>query len=126
MKTAHDLVAEAKAHIREIDPNAAEQAIRDADLLLDVREPEEFHAGHIPGALNIPRGVLEFKIGSEPQLAERDLDIVLYCKTGGRAALAARALKEMGYLQVHSIAGGFEAWEAAGKPVARPSQPSFE
>lgn len=126
MKTAHDLVAEAKAHIREIDPNAAEQAIRDADLLLDVREPEEFHAGHIPGALNIPRGVLEFKIGSEPQLAERDRDIVLYCKTGGRAALAARALKEMGYLQVHSIAGGFEAWEAAGKPVVRPIQPDFE
>ncbi|HYQ39898.1 MAG TPA: rhodanese-like domain-containing protein [Pseudomonas sp.] len=126
MKSAHDLVAEAKAHIREIDTNAAEQAIRDADLLLDVREADEFQAGHIPGAVNIPRGVLEFKLGNDPQLAERGLDIVIYCKTGGRAALAARALKEMGYLQVQSIAGGFDAWAAADKPVARPSQPIFE
>jgi rhodanese-related sulfurtransferase len=126
MKTAHDLVAEAKAHIREIDTNAAERAIRDADALLDVREADEFHAGHIPGALNIPRGVLEFKLGNDPQLAERGLNLVIYCKTGGRAALAARALKEMGYLQVQSIAGGFDAWEAAGKPVAKPSQPAFD
>lgn len=126
MKTAHDLVAEAKAHIREIDTDAAEQAIRDADLLLDVREPEEFQAGHIPGAVNIPRGLLEFKLDNDPQLAARALDIVLYCKSGGRAALAARTLKELGYLQVHSIAGGFDAWAQAGKPVTQPSQPSFE
>lgn len=126
MKSAHDLVAEAKAHIREIDPNTAEQAIRDADALLDVREADEFHAGHIPGAVNIPRGVLEFKLGNDPQLAERGLNLVIYCKTGGRAALAARALKEMGYLRVQSIAGGFDAWEAAGKPVAKPSQPAFD
>lgn len=126
MKTAHDLVAEAKAHIREIDTDAAEQAIRDADLLLDVREPEEFQAGHIPGAVNIPRGLLEFKLDNDPQLAARGLDIVLYCKSGGRAALAARTLKELGYLQVHSIAGGFDAWAQAGKPVTQPSQPSFE
>lgn len=126
MKSAHDLVAEAKAHIREIDTNAAEQAVRDADLLLDVREADEFQAGHIPGAVNIPRGLLEFKLGSDPQLAERGLNIVIYCKTGGRAALAARALKEMGYLQVQSIAGGFDAWAAADKPVTRPSQPAFD
>ena len=126
MKSAHDLVAEAKAHIHEVDLDRAEAAIRDADVLLDVREADEFHAGHIPGALNIPRGVLEFKLGNSPELAERGLDIVLYCKTGGRAALAARTLKEMGYLEVHSIAGGFDAWEAAGKPVAKPSQPAFD
>ena len=126
MKSAHDLVAEAKAHIHEVDPERAEAAIRAADVLLDVREADEFHAGHIPGALSIPRGVLEFRLGNDPQLAERGLNIVLYCKTGGRAALAARTLKEMGYLEVHSIAGGFDAWEAAGRPVTKPSQPAFD
>jgi rhodanese-related sulfurtransferase len=56
----------------------------------------------------------------------RDLKVVLYCKTSGRAALAARAMQEMGYLNVQSIAGGFDAWAGAGKPVAKPEQPSFD
>jgi len=126
VKSAHDLVAEAKARIHEIDLDAAEAAIRDADVLLDVREADEFHAGHIPGALNIPRGLLEFKLSATPELSSRDLAIVLYCKTSGRAALAACALQAMGYLQVQSIAGGFDAWAAAGKTVATPSLPTFE
>ena len=95
-------------------------------MLIDVREADEFHAGHIPGALNIPRGLLEFKLSGTPALAARDTRIVLYCKTSGRAALAACALQSMGYLNVQSIAGGFDAWVAAGKSVAQPEQPSFE
>lgn len=126
MKSAHDLVAEAKARIQEIDLDAADAAIRDADVLLDVREADEFHAGHIPGAVNIPRGLLEFKLSNTPELTSRDLNIVLYCKTSGRAALAACALHDMGYLQVQSIAGGFDAWSAAGKTVVTPSLPTFE
>ncbi|WP_455230889.1 rhodanese-like domain-containing protein [Geopseudomonas aromaticivorans] len=126
MKSAHDLVAEAKARIHEIDLDAADAAIRAADVLLDVREADEFHAGHIPGAVNIPRGLLEFKLSNTPELSARDLKIVLYCKTSGRAALAACALQEMGYLQVQSIAGGFDAWQAAGKMVFTPSLPVFE
>ncbi len=126
MKTAHDLVAAAKARIQEISPDQAEQAIRGADVLLDVREAEEFAAGHIPGAVHISRGMLEFKMSSMPEMSSRDLDIVLYCKTSGRAALAACALQDMGYLRVKSIAGGFDAWVAAGKPVAKPALPSFE
>ncbi len=126
MKSAHDLVAEAKARIHEIDLGAADAAIRAADVLLDVREADEFHAGHIPGAVNIPRGLLEFKLSNTPELSARDLKIVLYCKTSGRAALAACALQEMGYLQVQSIAGGFDAWQAAGKAVFTPSLPVFE
>ncbi|MBV2131713.1 sulfurtransferase [Pseudomonas sp. MAP12] len=126
MKSAHDLVAEAKARIHEIDLDAADAAIRAADVLLDVREADEFHAGHIPGAVNIPRGLLEFKLSASPELSLRDLNIVLYCKTSGRAALAACALQEMGYLQVQSIAGGFDAWQAAGKTVFTPSLPVFE
>jgi rhodanese-related sulfurtransferase len=126
MKTAHDLVTAAKAQIHEIDLQTAETAIREADVLIDVREADEFHAGHIPGAINIPRGLLEFKLSNEPELSARDLKLVLYCKNSGRSALAARALQEMGYLQVLSIEGGFEAWSAAGKAVANPKLPDFD
>ena len=126
MKTALDLVAAAKPHVHEIDIDAADAAIRDADVLIDVREADEFAAGHIPGAINVPRGVLEFKLSSTPELDARDLRVLLYCKTSGRAALAARAMRDMGYLQVQSIAGGFDAWVAAGKPVAAPASPSFD
>jgi rhodanese-related sulfurtransferase len=126
MKNAHDLVTAAKARIQEISPGDAEQAIRDADVLLDVREAEEFAAGHIPGALHISRGMLEFRMSGMPEMSSRDLNIVLYCKTSGRAALAAWALQDMGYMHVKSIAGGFDAWAGAGKPVEKTALPSFE
>lgn len=104
----------------------AEQAIREADVLIDVREADEYAAGHVPGAVLIPRGMLEFRLSNTPAMEPRDLHIVLYCKTSGRAALAACALHEMGYLNVRSMAGGFDAWGAAGKPVAKPELPSFD
>ena len=126
MKTAHDLVILAKTRIQEIALSAVDEAIQDADILLDVREADEYAAGHLPGAVHISRGLLEFKLSSSPELSSRDLKIVMYCKTSGRAALAACALQEMGYLQVKSIAGGFDAWVAAGKPVVKPSLPSFD
>ena len=126
MKNAHDLVLEAKAQIHEVALEDAEAAIRAADLLLDVREADEFHAGHIPGAINIPRGVLEFKLSNDPTLCARELNIVLYCKTSGRAALAACSLQAMGYRQVQSLAGGFDAWSAAGKAQVAANLPSFE
>ena len=125
MKTAHDLVTAAKGRIQEISVDAAEQAIREAQVLIDVREADEYAAGHLPGAVHISRGMLEFKLSSNPELSARDLAIVLYCKTSGRAALAACALHDMGYLNVKSISGGFDAWAAAGKPVVKPSLPSF-
>ncbi len=126
MKTAIDLVAAAKAQVSEIPVSEAEAAIRDADVLLDVREADEFAAGHIPGAIHASRGMLEFRLSGSPQLASRDLNFVLYCKTSGRAALAAVAMQQMGYLNVKSIVGGFDAWAAAGKPVHKPELPAFE
>jgi rhodanese-related sulfurtransferase len=126
MKTAHDLVAAAKARVQEIPLTDAEQAILSADVLVDVREADEFTAGHVPGAVHISRGLLEFKFSANPALQARDLNILVYCKTSGRAALAAAALQDMGYLNVRSVAGGFDAWAAAGKPVAKPEAPSFE
>jgi rhodanese-related sulfurtransferase len=126
MKTAHDLVVHAKALTRELSVEQAEVVMRDADVLIDVREADEFAAGHIPGAIHASRGMLEFKLSASPELSRRDLKVVLYCKTSGRAALAAASMKEMGYLNVTSLAGGFDAWVAAGKPVAKPQSPSFE
>lgn len=126
MKTPHDLVLAAKAHTQEISLDQAEQAIAQADVLIDVREADEYAVSHIPGAVHMSRGMLEFKIGQHPVLSARDSKIVLYCKTSGRAALCAAALKEMGYLQVQSIAGGIDAWIAAGKNIAQPSTPSFD
>jgi rhodanese-related sulfurtransferase len=104
----------------------AEQAIRDADVLVDVREADEYAAGHLAGAVHISRGLLEFKFSANPALESRNTKVVLYCKTSGRAALAGAALLDMGYINVQSIAGGFDAWAAAGKPVVKPETPSFE
>lgn len=126
MKHAHDLVAEAKSCTQEIALKDAEQAIREAAVLIDVREADEFAAGHLAGAILMPRGLLEFKLSAAPSLAARDLKVVLYCKTSGRAALAAQSMQAMGYLNVKSIAGGFDAWVTEGKPVVKPEQPSFE
>jgi len=100
--------------------------VRDADLLIDVREADEYAAGHLPGAVHMSRGLLEFKMSASPELAPRDLNIVVYCKTSGRAALAAVQLHAMGYLKVSSIAGGFDAWVSAGRPTAKPALPTFE
>ena len=126
MKTAHDLVAAARARTAEISPAAASTSLLDADLVLDVREPDEYATGHLPGAVNIPRGLLEFKLSGMPAYEPRDLKIVLYCKTGGRAALAACTLHEMGYVSVQSVAGGIDAWVAQGGQVARPAPLSFD
>ena len=116
--TPMDLVAEARAQITEIDLAAAQVALPGA-LVLDVREPAEFDAGRLPGAINIPRGLLEFKIGDHPALSKKDADILIYCKTSGRAALAAANLKRMGYTRVRSIHGGFDAWSQAGLAVEK-------
>ena len=126
MKTAHDLVLQAKASVREIELQNAEKVIQQADVLIDVREADEFAAGHLPGAVLVPRGLLEFKLSGTPALSSRDLKVVLYCKTSGRAALAAQTMQNMGYLNVSSVAGGFDAWVAAGKPVVKPEQPAFD
>lgn len=126
MKTAQDLVAQAKAMTREVNLQEAQAAIAQADVLIDVREADEFAAGHLPGAVLAPRGLLEFKLSATPALSGRELNVVLYCKTSGRAALAAQTMHQMGYLNVSSIAGGFDAWLAAGLPVVKPEQQTFD
>lgn len=125
MKSAQDLVAAAKAHIQELPLDETEAALTATDVLIDVREGNEFREGHISGSINIPRGLLEFVLTTDDALQDRSRRIVVYCKSSGRAALAAQTMQEMGYLHVRSIAGGFDAWSAAGKPVVHPPKPEF-
>ena len=112
----------------EIDAWDLKEAIERGDTItvIDARSPAAFAAEHIPGAINIPRGLLEFKLSNDAQLAERTLKLVLYCKNSGRSALAADALREMGYRNVLSLAGGIEAWQAAGRELLTPTLPAFD
>ena len=126
MKTAQDLVAEAKASVKEVSVDEAQQLLGETDLVIDVREPAEYQEAHIAGAIHIPRGMLEFKLSADTQLEDRSRSVLLYCKSSGRAALAAVAMQKMGYLDVKSIAGGIDAWRAADKPVVQPKQPDFD
>lgn len=121
MRTAHELVMEARSRIVELPLAEAATWRPDGVLVVDVREPEEYAVAHIPGAVNLPRGVLEFRLEAEPGLADRQRPVLLYCQTSACAALAALSLLQMGYGTVCSIAGGFDDWLAAGLPVERPA-----
>ncbi len=106
------LVANVRAGIEEISWAEADSADPKEFILIDVREPHEFAAGSLPGAINIPRGLLEFSIDSHPEvqhLAEDALlnsRIILFCGTGGRSTLAARTLTDLGFQRVCSVGGG--------------------
>ncbi len=120
--TAQDLVAQARAVIEEIAPEHLRALQAAGTPVIDVREPAEFAEGHLPGAINIPRGVLEFQVDghpavagrSDPHLSHRREPVILYCRTGGRSALAAEALKRLGFDRPLSLAGGWLRWVESG------------
>jgi len=90
----------------------AKQLIAQGDItVIDTREESEYAAGHLENAMPLPRGVLEFKVGNIAELADKAKPVLIYCRTGGRAALAALSLKTLGYTNVLSVAGGYEAWQ---------------
>lgn len=105
-----DLLAEARVSVNPVDAEAAEALLNAGASVLDVREPAEFMMGHLPSAENIPRGVLEFKVGDHPMLCDMSHTILLYCKNGGRSTLAAHTLKRMGFTDVRMLVGGFDGW----------------
>jgi rhodanese-related sulfurtransferase len=123
--TPHDLVIEAKAQIKEVG-TADAQGLLGKRIVIDVREYDEFAAGHLPGAINIPRGVLEFKIGMVPECANKAGSFLIYCRTSGRAALSAVQLQKIGYENIISMAGGFELWNNEGRPTEKPEPINFE
>lgn len=92
------------------------------DMIIDVREPNEYAAGHVPGAINIPRGLIEFKIWKKvgfPEHADIDKKMYIYCKTGGRAALSTKALVELGFTNLTAVKMQIADWEKAGYPVEK-------
>jgi rhodanese-related sulfurtransferase len=116
--TKTDLVKEAKSKVTQIAPAEAKaQLDKGGAVFLDCREPSEYEAGHIPGAMNIPRGMLEFKIAEK--IPDKNTRILMYCKTGGRASLSCCSIDQMGYKNVVSIDGGWKAWEKAKYPVEK-------
>ena len=119
-KTAIQLVADANEQIASLSVEELDPAINlDGLVLLDVREADEYGLEAIPGALLAPRGMLEFYADPTNPFHRHNLQptqrVVLYCGSGGRSALAALALKTMGYSQVAQLQGGFKAWKAAGR-----------
>jgi len=109
-KTAIDLVKDAKRIISELEVTQAQVLLTNNCIALDVREHAEFESGHIPNAHHISRGVLEFKILGHDAFQDKQQAILVYCKTGGRSALATAALAQLGYTNVHSMIGGYDAW----------------
>jgi rhodanese-related sulfurtransferase len=116
LKTGADLIAEAKQRIRESNVTQLKAALGgpDVPVILDVREPNETNLGRIPGAIVLPRGTMETKIEA---MVPRDANLVVYCASGNRSALAADTLRQMGYSNASSLAGGWNAWVHAGGPV---------
>jgi sulfur-carrier protein adenylyltransferase/sulfurtransferase len=119
MPSFRELLQQTKAEIREIDTETAESARHvPGTVVLDVREPDEYEQGALPGALHIPRGQLES--GIEGRVPEKDTPVVIYCAGGTRSAFAAKTMAELGYTDVVSVMGGFNKWKDEGRDWSAP------
>jgi len=114
-----EMVAKSKAAIKTVTPADVKKAIdtKEKAVFLDVRDAGEFSAGHIPGAINVSRGTLEFNIWSK--IPDQNAKIYVYCKTAGRSTLATKTLNDMGYKNAVLMDAQFEDWIKAGYPVER-------
>ena len=111
----------ARKTVKTVDMKGYLAAVKDPKgaMILDVREPAEFAAGHVPGAVNIPRGVLEFRIYKElgyPKKVDTNRTIYVQCQTGGRASFAAASLKKIGFKHPVAVIVNMAEWEKAGNP----------
>ena len=112
-------LAKAKAAITKVSAADVKAAIdkKEKAVFLDVRDPNEFGAGHLPGAINVSRGTLEFNIWDK--ISDRNAKIYVYCKTTGRSAFATKTLNDLGYKNAVLMDAQFEDWIKAGYPVER-------
>jgi len=119
-KTVKEMVAAASADVPRISQQDAAAMLSKGAVLLDVREPAEVLKGKAAGAVAIPRGLLEFRADPSSELHDPSLDpekpVILYCAAGGRAALAGKTLKELGYREVYNL-GSFKEWAEGGGAV---------
>ena len=125
-KTWKEMVAEAKQQVTLLSVDEAKRLIdsRKDVLVVDVREKDEYIRGHLRGALHIPRGVLEMTVDQtnpecDPRFRDPSTTIIVHCAAGGRSAMAALALKTMGFRNASSLEGGYNAWEKASYPVEK-------
>jgi molybdopterin/thiamine biosynthesis adenylyltransferase/rhodanese-related sulfurtransferase len=118
-RSYQDLLASAREQVPEVQvPDlAARRSSGDSPLVIDVREQHEWDEGHIPGAIHIPRGFLESRIAG---VAKPDQEVILSCASGNRSLLAGTTLREMGYSNVESLAGGFQRWKQSGQDYTVP------
>jgi rhodanese-related sulfurtransferase len=125
--SVNQLVATAKSQVKTIKMPEFKAAFdaKDVGLLIDVRNENEFEDGFIPGAVNVPRGLIEFRIWKLvgfPDKTNMNTKMMLYCATGGRCALATRSLQDLGFTNVTSVDMKFDDWVKAGNPVAMPKK----
>src|SRR5688572_6983537 len=119
MANFRDLLKAAKEQIREVDTAEADELrTQPGAVVLDVREPDEYEQGAIPGAVHIPRGNLESSI--ESRVPDKTVPVIIHCASGVRSAFAAKTLEELGYEDVVSVAGGFNKWKDEGRDWAAP------
>jgi molybdopterin/thiamine biosynthesis adenylyltransferase/rhodanese-related sulfurtransferase len=120
MPSFRDLLKDTKDRITEIDTATAETEVaKPGTIVLDVREPDEYEQGAIPGAIHIPRGHLESQV--EGKIIDHDAPVLIYCAGGTRSAFAADTLQQLGYTRVSSMAGGFNRWKDEGREWKVPS-----
>jgi rhodanese-related sulfurtransferase len=114
-----EIVNDAKSRVKEIDMEGYRRMLKTKEphLLVDVREDNEWAAGHAAGAVHLGKGIIERDI--EAQAPAKDTRLVLYCGGGFRSALAADNLQKMGYTDAISLDGGWKAWQQAGLPVEK-------
>lgn len=119
MPSGAEVLRQIKDRIDEIDPAGVREQVGNGAAIVDVREPEEWSAGHIPGAMHVPKSYLESRI--EGAIPDRGQHVVLYCASGNRSAWAARTLiEDLGYEHVESMTGGFTLWKDRGYEVETP------
>ncbi|TKB85625.1 MAG: hypothetical protein E8D44_03795 [Nitrospira sp.] len=114
----------AKKQIKTIDMEEYRKVVENPGtaLIVDVREPNEFAAGHVPGAINIPRGVLEFQIWKQvgfPANPDLSRNVILQCQSGNRASLAAQSLADLGFTHTSAVVMSLEDWQQAGHPFVK-------
>ncbi|HET6833318.1 MAG TPA: molybdopterin-synthase adenylyltransferase MoeB, partial [Acidimicrobiales bacterium] len=125
MPSFRELLAATKAEIREVDTAQADELRRrPGAVILDVREPDEYEQGAIPGAVHIPRGTLESSV--ENRISDKAAPVIIHCASGVRSAFAAKTLTDMGYEDVVSMTGGFNKWKDEGRDWAAPRKLSAE
>src|SRR3954449_6463576 len=123
--TGAEVIRKIRSQVEEVDPAEVREHLGNGVVLVDVRESEEWDAGHIPGAKHVPRGYLESRI--EGAVTDRAQRVVLYCASGNRSALAAKTLRdELGYENVESMTGGITLWKDRGYDVETPRRLTAE